>query len=55
MNEMKTGAYPPPGPQNTTDYSGWIEPPGGEWILYLRHDGGAELYTNRDPKTGAIP
>lgn len=37
-----------------TGYRGWVEPADKSWILFVRDDGTPELYTNRDPETGAL-
>ena len=54
LNELRSGDCPIEGPQNTTDYKGWIEDKDKTWILFIRHDGTPHFYGKRDPETGAV-
>lgn len=38
--------------QKPTEYLGYISPAGEEWMLFVRADGGAELYQPRQTPIG---
>lgn len=37
----------------STGYLGWVEPEDRSWILFVALDGSVQLFTERDPITGA--
>ena len=35
-------------------YAGWVEPGDRTWIAFVRTDGSAQFFLDRDPETGAV-
>jgi hypothetical protein len=50
MTNITIGRYA----DNSHGYDGWIEPADRSWIMFVRVDGHAEFYGDRDRETGAV-
>lgn len=51
MPKLKIGRYDA---KQTTNFAGYVEPEDRSWILFVGRDGKPVLFTDRDPKTGAV-
>lgn len=49
MPNITVGRY-----KGETGFQGWIEPEDRSWIIFIADDGTPLLFTERDPKTGAV-
>ena len=48
---ITVGRYDDP---ESVGYAGWVEPSDRSWIAFVRNDGSAQFYLDRDPETGAV-
>lgn len=51
MSNITVGRYDHP---ESVGYAGWIEPEDRSWIAFVKTDGTAQFFLDRDPETGAV-